>query len=113
MQFWGRYDFAFKLPPVPSDVYEIRVVYAPMSYGSFMQYYIGSSSNIADMRPLGLPFDATIDVEDPRIGLTDAWNEDDKGLASDIAMYNHGYMRGPNSYHRLTAIRQPRADLSL
>lgn len=102
MQFWGRYDFAFKLPPVPSDVYEIRVVYAPMDYGSFMQYYIGSSSNIADMRPLGLPFDATIDVEDPRIGLTDAWNEDDKGLASDIAMYNHGYMRGPNSYHRLT-----------
>lgn len=98
MQFWGRYDFAFKLPSVPSDVYEIRVVYAPMSYGSFMQYYIGTSSSVADMRPLGLPFDATVQVEDPRIGLTDAWNEEDKGVASDIAMHNRGYMRGPHSY---------------
>ena len=98
MQFWGKYDFAFKLPSVPSGNYEIRVVYAPMSYGSFMQYYIGTSSAIQDMRPLGLPFDATIDVEDPRIGLTDAWNEEDKGVASDIAMHNRSFMRGPHSY---------------
>lgn len=98
MQFWGKYDFAFKLPSVPSGNYEIRVVYAPMSYGSFMQYYIGTSSNIQDMRPLGLPFDATVDVEDPRIGLTDAWNEEDKGIASDVAMHNRSFMRGPHSY---------------
>ncbi len=98
MQFWGKYDFAFKLPSVPSGNYEIRVVYAPMTYGSFMQYYIGTSSSVQDMRPLGLPFDATVQVEDPRIGLTDAWNEDDKGIASDIAMHNRGYMRGPHSY---------------
>ena len=98
MQFWGRYDFAFKLPSVPTGNYEIRVVYAPMSYGSFMQYYIGTSKNVADMRPLGLPFDATIDVEDPRVGLTDCKEEEDQGIASDIAMHNRNYMRGPHSY---------------
>ncbi|MCH5301366.1 MAG: fasciclin domain-containing protein [Prevotella sp.] len=98
MQFWGRYDWAFKLPAVPSGLYEIRVVYAPMSYGSFMQYYIGNSSNVQMMTPLGLPFDATVQVEDPRIGMTDAKAEEDQGIASDIAMHNRSYMRGPHSY---------------
>ena len=60
VQFWGQYDFAFRLPPVPSGTYEVRVVYAPMSYGSFMQYYIGTSSSVSSMQPLGLPFDATV-----------------------------------------------------
>jgi hypothetical protein len=98
VQFWGRYDVAFKLPSVPSGVYEIRVVYAPMSYGSFMQYYIGKSSNVQSMTAIGLPFDATIAVEDPRIGMTNAKEEDDQGIESDIAMHNRSYMRGPHSY---------------
>ena len=98
VQFWGRYDVAFKLPSVPSGVYEIRVVYAPMSYGSFMQYYIGKSSNVQSMTAIGLPFDATIAVEDPRIGMTNSKEEDDQGIESDIAMHNRNYMRGPHSY---------------
>ncbi len=98
MQFWGKYDLAFKLPPVPSGVYELRVVYAPMSYGSFMQYYIGTSSSLASMLPIGLPFDATVPVDDPRVGLTNASEEDDQGIATDISMHNRGYMRGPYSY---------------
>jgi len=98
MQFWGKYDLALKLPPVPSDVYEIRVVYAPMSYGSFMQYYIGNSSSVASMMPIGLPFDATIPVTDPRVGITNPADDGDEGVATDIAMHNRGYMRGPYSY---------------
>lgn len=99
MQFWGvNYDWAFRLPSVPSGLYEIRVVYAPMSYGSFMQYYIGNSSSITSMKPLGLPFDARVEAHDPRVGLTDAKEEDDMGVATDIAMHNRGYMRGPYSY---------------
>jgi len=98
IQFWGRYDIAFKLPSVPSGVYEVRVVYAPMTYGSFMQYYIGTSSNVQSMTALGLPFDATVQVEDPRIGLTDPKGEDDQGIESDVALRNRGYMRGPHSY---------------
>ncbi len=98
MQFWGKYDLAFRLPSVPSGNYEIRVVYAPMDYGSFMQYYIGTSSAIQDMRPIGLPFDARVHGEDPRIGLTNYYEEDDQGIATDIALRNRGYMRGPYSY---------------
>lgn len=98
MQVWGAYDIAFKLPSVPSDVYELRVVYAPMSYGSFMQYYIGTSSSVATMMPIGLPFDATIPVTDPRVGITNPAEEADYGVATDIALHNHGYMRGPYSY---------------
>lgn len=98
MQFWGSYDLAFKLPSVPSGIYEIRVVYAPMDYGSFMQYYIGNSSSVTSMKALGLPFDARVKVDDPRIGMLDATQEDDLGVASDIAMHNRGYMRGPYSY---------------
>ena len=98
MQFWGQYDLAFRLPSVPSGIYEIRVVYAPMSYGSFMQYYIGTSSSVSSMQALGLPFDATVPVEDPRIGMTNANEEEDNGVATDVAMHNRGYMRGPYSY---------------
>ena len=98
MQFWGKYDLAFRLPSVPTGLYEIRVVYAPMNYGSFMQYYIGTSSSLSSMLPIGLPFDATVPVEDPRVGLTDATQEDDMGIATDIAMHNRNYMRGPYSY---------------
>ena len=98
MQFWGQYDLGFKLPSVPSGIYEIRVVYAPMSYGSFMQYYIGTSSSIMSMQALGLPFDATVQVDDPRIGMTNAQDEDDMGVSTDVAMHNRGYMRGPYSY---------------
>ena len=98
MQFWGQYDLAFKLPSVPSGIYEIRVVYAPMSYGSFMQYYIGTSSNVSSMQALGLPFDATVPVDDPRIGMVDAKEESDMGVATDVALHNRGYMRGPYSY---------------
>ena len=103
-QFWGSYDFAFKLPPVPSGVYEIRVVYAPMSYGSFMQYYIGKSSRVSSMQTFGLPFDARISTDDPRIGWTDYTQEDDLGISTDIAMRNHGYMRGPYSYYGGTGV---------
>ena len=98
MQFWGQYDLAFRLPSVPTGIYEIRVVYAPMSYGSFMQYYIGTSSSVSSMQALGLPFDATVQVEDPRIGMTNAQDEEDMGVTTDVAMHNRGYMRGPYSY---------------
>jgi uncharacterized surface protein with fasciclin (FAS1) repeats len=102
LQVWGRFDFAFKLPPVPSGLYEIRIIYPPLSYGGFMQYYIGNSRNIQSMEPLGIPYDYTIDATDPRIGWTttvgDEPEEDDKGIASDVAMHNRGYMRAPYSF---------------
>lgn len=97
LQFWGGFDFAFKLPPVPSGLYELRVIYAPMSYGAFVQYYIGNSRDISSMRAMGIPLDMTIDPTDPLIGWTAAESEEDRGIASDVALHNRGYMRSPYS----------------
>ena len=97
LQFWGGFDFAFKLPSVPSGLYELRVIYAPMSYGAFVQYYIGNSSDVSSMRALGIPLDMTVSIEDPRIGWTKSTDEEDQGVASDIAMHNRGFMRSPYS----------------
>jgi uncharacterized surface protein with fasciclin (FAS1) repeats len=98
LQFWGVYDFSFKIPPVPTGTYEVRIVYPPLSYGSFMQYYFGYSNNQQSMEALGIPHDITIEATDPRIGWTDCTTEDDKGIATDVAMHNRGYMRGPYSF---------------
>lgn len=97
-QGWGNYDLAIKMPPVPSGNYEFRIVYSPMGHGGFMQFYMGNSSDLSSMQPLGIPLDVRVDQEDPRIGWTPADQEEDRGIASDRALRNRGYMRGPFSY---------------
>ena len=98
IQIWGKYDFAIKLPPVPSGIYEVRIVSPPLSYGGMTQYYIGTSRNVQSMTALGIPFDMTISGTDPRIGWTNFLEEDDYGIATDVAMRNRGYMRAPFSF---------------
>lgn len=97
-QGWGKYDFAVKLPPVPSGTYELRLPYTPMSHGGMMQFYLGTTQNPQEMMALDIPLDVRIDETDPRIGWTQFWLESDKGIATDEAMRNRGYMRGPMSY---------------
>lgn len=97
-QGWGKYDLAVKLLPVPSGLYEFRIAYSPMGHGSFMQFYMGTSSSIRDMRTMGIPLDAAIPIDDARIGWTLFYEEEDLGVATDEAMRNRGYMRGPMSY---------------
>ena len=97
-QGWGNYDLAIKMPPLPTGTYEFRLYYAPMSHGGMMQFYMGKSSNLSDMIALDIPLDVRIDKEDPRIGWTDFMEEDDNGIATDAAMRNRGYMRGPYSF---------------
>ena len=113
---WGEYDFAFRLPPVPTGDYEIRIIYPPMGDGGFMQYYIGTSSEPSTMTPLGIPFDArypnnTLKADRQAVGYllapgTDGVDEEDMftdyGVASDLIMRNHGYMRAPASFSRGT-----------
>ncbi len=97
-QGWGQYDLAVKLPHVPtSGVYELRFYYACASHMGFVQFFIGESSNIQDMRALDIPLDMRIDGEDPRIGWVPFYEEEDQGIASDKAMRTRGYMRGPAS----------------
>ena len=97
-QGWGQYDLAIKLPPVPSGLYEFRLFYSPMGHGGMMQFYWGTSKNVQEMTALSIPLDVRIQESDPRIGWTAFYEEDDMGVASDEAMKNRGYMRGPYSF---------------
>lgn len=97
-QGWGTYDLAIKLPPVPTNDYELRLFYTPMDHAGMMQFYMGKTSAKSSMQPMGIPLDARIKAEDPLIGWTAFYEEDDMGVASDQAMHNRGYMRGPYSF---------------
>lgn len=98
-QGWGQYDLAIKLPHVPSGVYELRFYYARADHMGFVQFFIGESSNIQDMRALDIPLDMRISGNDPRIGWTKFFEEEDQGIESDKAMRTRGYMRGPASLY--------------
>ena len=97
-QGWGDYDLAIKLPPVPTGDYEFRIFYTPMSHGGMMQFYMGSNSSLQSMMALDIPLDVRIPIDDPRIGSTHFYEEDDLGVATDAALRNRGYMRGLFSY---------------
>lgn len=97
-QGWGNYDLAIKLPPVPTGIYEFRIFYTPMSHGGMMQFYMGNSPSLASMQALDIPLDVRIPIDDPRIGSTTFFEEDDMGIATDAALRNRGYMRGLFSY---------------
>ncbi len=97
-QGWGNYDLAIRIPSVPTGTYEMRIAYSPMDHGGFMQFYLGTSTDLTSMQILGIPLDVRIPAEDERIGWTDASTEEDRGIESDRALHNRGYMRGPFSF---------------
>lgn len=98
-QGWGAsYDLAVRLPPVPSGLYEFRLFYSPMGHGGMMQFYWGTKPDAQSMTALSIPLDVRILSNDPSIGWTSFYEEDDKGIATDEAMHNRGYMRGPYSF---------------
>jgi hypothetical protein len=78
-----------------------------MANGGLQQYYIGTSNEPSSMRPLGIPIDARYPdsgVEGDCLStgylLSDEFT--DYGVASDLVMRNHGYMRAPASFARGT-----------
>lgn len=104
---WGENDFAFRLPPVPTGDYEIRIIYPPMDQSGLQQYYIGSSTNPSSMQPMGIPVDARYpdsskDADRLATGYLLSDEFEDYGVASDLVMRNHGYMRAPASFSRGT-----------
>lgn len=114
ISFWDEYDFAFRLPPVPTGTYELRIIFPVTDFGGYMQYYIGTSKATSSMQPLGIPVDASypnVDNEDDRMntGYYKIDEVDDYGVASDLVMRNHGYMRCPASFTRGTwnSVKEP------
>lgn len=97
----GSYDFAIKLPPVPTGTYEVRYGYVPMGHRGVVQVYIGEENK--DWQPCGIPIDLTDNasgsVLSPKIGWfddSDCESEDDI-IKRDKAMHNRGYMKGPDT----------------
>jgi len=105
----GAYDFAFRLPPVPDGTYEVRLGYTANGNRGMVQFYLGSSSSLNDMQALDIPLDmrhvpsatknsdGTINYDVVTNWADYTWF-DDKGVESDGAMRNVGYMRGPLYY---------------
>ena len=101
----GRFDFSFRLPPVPDGTYELRVGYTANGNRGMLQFYMGSSSELTSMKALDIPLDMRIVpvnnsdlTPDVNTGWCDWSRCDDKGVESDANMRNLGYMRGPLYY---------------
>lgn len=95
----GSYDFAIKLPPVPSGTYEVRYGYVPMGHRGVVQVYL-EWDNVS--KPCGIPIDLTEDGTSPKIGWVSDYDGDTKKdeeelLKIDKAMHNRGYMKGPET----------------
>ncbi len=102
LQGWWAYDYAIKLPPVPTGTYELRTFYPPMYRGGEIEFYIGNDSTQGSMTKLST-LDARLNpMTEPSIGWTLSTDEEDFGVASDKIMHQNGYMRGPASFSRGT-----------
>ena len=107
-QGWDVYDFAIKLPHVPTGDYELRIIYPPMGRGGLMQFYLGNSSKQSDMVAIGIPFDACANPEqDATFGYEPIQNyednpESDFGVEAGQRMHVRGYMYAPASFSRGT-----------
>jgi len=105
-QGWDVYDFAIKLPHVPTDQYELRIIYPPMARGGLMQFYIGNSPRQSDMVAVGIPFDACANPnEDATMGYEPIQTRDenelsDFGVEAGQRMHVRGYMYAPASFSR-------------
>jgi len=95
----GVYDFAFRLPPVPDGTYELRVGYTANSLRGMVQFYLGNSPELTDLKALDIPLDMRLTGSDTNIGWVLWTNEEDYGVETDKSMHNRGYMRGPLAYY--------------
>lgn len=113
LQGWGQFDFAIRIPPVPTGVYELRIDFPAISYGGMMQFYVGTSKKASSMRAMGIPFD--LRTNPYLYGYTKSDEEQDWGIESDTKMRNNGYMRAPCSFSRgtLNSITSPVTDPSM
>ncbi|HBL71399.1 MAG: fasciclin domain-containing protein [Bacteroidales bacterium] len=91
----GKYDFTFKLPPVPAGTYEIRLGYCAMATRGIIQIFF-------DKKPVGIPLDLRVRATDESIGWVADTGNPEQDKAVDKAMRNRGYMKGPDSIIRYT-----------
>lgn len=91
----GIFDVTFRLPPVPEDMYEIRLGYTCGDERGIVQVYLnGEACGIpVDLRRYG--GDPTIGWEDDVTEAENIANRDEEDIINDKSMHNRGYMKGP------------------
>ena len=99
----GIFDVTFKLPPVPSGTYEIRLGYTCGEERGVVQFYLNNE-------PCGIPVDLRVYGPDPTIGWVEDTDDKDENTANDKAMRNHGFMKGMDSYRSENAEKPLRAN---
>lgn len=87
----GIFDVSFKLPPVPSGTYEVRLGYTVGDERGVVQVYLNNE-------PCGIPVDLRVYGPDPTIGWEEDTDDEEENTANDKAMHNRGYMKGMDSY---------------
>ena len=87
----GIFDVSFKLPPVPSGTYEIRLGYTCGEERGVVQVYLNNE-------PCGIPVDLRVYGPDPSIGWVEDTDDEETNIANDKAMHNRGYMKAMDSY---------------
>ncbi|MBQ8735838.1 MAG: fasciclin domain-containing protein [Bacteroidaceae bacterium] len=92
-----NYDFSFKLPPVPSRTYEVRISIeghnqtgTAESKAKYQLYF--------DNKVCGNPILVVPDAYDPMIGWVNDSETLDNGVENDKQMRNRGWMKGPDCY---------------
>ena len=90
------YDWEFKLPPLPSRTYEIRMSMLISTKNStkkhLFQIYI-------DGKVCGLPIDHSVSAFDEKVGWVDDSRTYDDGVELDKQMRNRGWMKAPDTYN--------------
>lgn len=109
----GRFDMYVKLPPVPHDgTWQLRLSFRSNRLCGIVQNYIaalpaGQEVERTDWKPLGLPVDLRVNMEDPSVG----WIEDgdlmnEGGVAAvealDKSMKNRGWLKGSDAQKTAT-----------
>lgn len=103
MMVTGKYDISYKLPPLPTGTYEIRVGYSANELRGIVQFYIND-------KVTGIPVDLRKLATDGIVGWKSDYaskQEGDTGtgidgktyagIINDKDMKNRGYLKGPNT----------------
>ncbi len=108
----GQFDMFVKLPPVPHDgTWQLRLSFRSNKLCGIIQTYmasipVGQEVMRTDWKPLGLPIDLRVDLDDPSVGwIKDENMESEAAIeALDKSMKNRGWMKGSDAQRTATDI---------
>ena len=114
----GNFDMYVKLPPIPHDgTWQLRLSFRSNSLCGIVQNYLAAVSPgqelvMTDWKPLGIPVDLRVNLEDPTVGWIKDEDLDNEAAidALDKSMKNRGWMKG--SIAQQTVNGDPHRDIN-